>query len=91
MKFALCIVAVAIMATVEAKPSPTVFSDNSYFQEDATLNSVQGAIIDIVSAATDLGNMESMLQDVASESTPLFAVEVAVEDAVDKTAYANDW
>lgn len=90
MKFALCIVAVAIMATVEAKPSPA-FSDNSYFTADATLDSVQGAIIDIVSAAGDLDTMQDMLQGVADESTAVFAVEVAVEDAVDKTAYTNDW
>jgi len=89
MKFALCIVAVAIMATVEAKPSP--FSDNSYFTADATLDSVQGAIIDIVEAATDLGTMQGMLEDVASESTAVFEVEAAVEYAVAADAYANDW
>jgi len=89
MKFALCIVAVAIMATVEAKPSP--FSDNSYFTADATLDSVQGAIIDIVEAATDLDTMQGMLEGVVSESTALFEVETAVEYAVDADAYENAW
>jgi len=88
MKFALCIVAVAMMATVDATPA---YSDVSYFSDGGTLDNIQGAIIDVVSAAEDLGVMEGKLEAIVSASTDVFAVESNVEYAVDRAAYANNW
>jgi len=97
MKFTLCIVALAIIVSVEAAPAP--FDDNgdievpgtgpTYF--DNALESVQGAILDTIKAGKDLQDMEDALQDIVNSSSYFFRTESATEYATAKNAYKNGW
>jgi len=97
MKFTLCIIALAIIVSVEASPAP--FDDNgdievprtgpTYF--DNALESVQGAIMDTIRAGKDLQDMEGALQDIVSSSSFFFRTESATEYATAKNAYKNGW
>ena len=91
MKFALCIAALAFMATIEAAPAGTYgtpdFPASYYFE--ANLDSVQGALEDISKAGEDLGVMETKLEALVDGSAQIYAAETALETATDSTAYAN--
>merc|ERR1712223_766487 len=94
MKFALCIAALALMATIEAAPASTGgtygtpdFPASFYFE--ANLDSIQGALQDISKAGEDLGVMETKLEALVDGSAKVYAAETALETAVDSAAYAN--
>ena len=92
MKFALCIVVLTIMVSVEAVPTPGIelpSSDPDYFKEN--LKSVQGAIKDTLRAGQDLEAMEKMLQNIVNLSSHFYRTESATEYATDSNAYANGW
>ena len=66
MKFAICIAALALMATIEAAPAEetgtygeTGVTGAKYFA--ATLDGIQGALEDISTAGTDLQTIESRI------------------------------
>ena len=95
MKFTLCIVALAIMVSVEAKPAtePIVIDgedDQPNFFTDK-LESVQGAIYDTLRAGKDLQDMEGALQNIVDASSYFFKTESATEYAVQSTPYGNNW
>ena len=65
MKFAICIVALALMATIEAAPAPVgTYGDGSdppvlasvYFENN--LDGIQGALTDIEAAGIDLATIK---------------------------------
>jgi len=92
MKFALCIVVLTIMVSVEAVPTPGIelpSSDPDYFKEN--LKSVQGAIKDTLRAGQDLEDMEKMLQNIVNLSSNFWRAESATEYATDSNAYENGW
>jgi len=92
MKFALCIVVLTIMVSVEAVPTPGIelpSSDPDYFKEN--LKSVQGAIKDTLRAGQDLEAMEKVLQNIVNLSSHFYRAESATEFATDSNAYKNEW
>jgi len=95
MKFALCIVALTFMVSVEAVPAPLTpaivspTNGKEYFKKK--LESIQGAIDDTIEAGKDLQDMEGALQRIVNLSSLFYLTESATEYAVDKKAYANGW
>jgi len=92
MHFALCIVVLTIMVSVEAVPTPGIelpSSDPDYFKEN--LKSVQGAIKDTLRAGQDLEAMEKVLQNIVNLSSHFWRAESATEYATASNAYANGW
>merc|ERR1719511_616057 len=90
MKFAFCIAALALMATIEAAPGDygTPDSEASYYFE-ANLDSIQGALQDISKAGEDLGVMETKMEALVDGSAQIYAAETALVTAVDSAAYTN--
>jgi len=93
MKFTLCIVALAIMVSVEAAPAPGDISQptNEVAYFDAKLASVQGAITDTINAGMDLEDMETKLQGIVDASSFFFRTESATEYAVATDGYDGTW
>jgi len=93
MKLTLCIVALTIMASVEAAPAPGDIklptNEEEYFQ--LKLKSIQGAITDTIKAGMDLEDMEGKLQGIVDASSYFFRTESATEYATAKDAYLNAW
>jgi len=95
MKFALCIVALTFMVSVEAVPAPLTpaivspTNGKEYFKKK--LESIQGAIDDTIEAGKDLQDMEGALQRIVNLSSLFYLTESATEYAVDKKPYANGW
>ena len=95
MKFVICIVALALMATIEAAPatetgsygSETAGDGSKYFANE--LDGIQGALKDISAAGTDLTTIETKLENLVDGSADIYAAEDALETAVDSAAYTN--
>merc|ERR1711994_1095888 len=95
MKFAICILAFALMATIEAAPatenglygSETAGDGSKYFASE--LDGIQGALKDISAAGTDLTTIETKLENIVDGSADIYAAEAALETAVDSAAYTN--
>ena len=97
MKFTFCIVALAIMVSVEALPAPEKDDynieqpTNSVRYFDGKLMSIQGAITDTINAGRDLELMEDSLQNIVNDSSYFYKTESATEYATDSSPYKNDW
>ena len=100
MKVTFCIVALAIMVSVEAIPAPEKAEKTDYVIShptnkveyfDGTLKSIQGAITDTLSAGKDLELMEDALQDIVNNSAAFWRTESATEFATASSAYENEW
>ena len=96
MKFAICIAALALMATIEAAPAEetgtygeTGVTGAKYFA--ATLDGIQGALEDISTAGTDLQTIETKLENLVDGAQDVYDAEAALETAVDSAAYTNAW
>ena len=93
MKFTLCIVALAIMVSVEAAPAPVSIEQptnpSGYFKEK--LESIQGAITDTINAGKDLEDMETKLQNIVDAESYIWRAESATEYATSSTPYKNGW
>ena len=93
MKFALFIVALTIMVSVEAAPAPGDIAqptnEKTFFTEK--LASVQGAITDTIAAGMDLEIIEGKLQGIVDASSYFFRTESATEYATSSDAYLNAW
>jgi len=95
MKFAICIAALALMATIEAAPatetgeygSDTAGDGSKYFANE--LDGIQGALTDISAAGTDLTTIETKLENLVDNAADVYAAESALETAVDSAAYTN--
>ena len=93
MKFALFIVALTIMVSVEAAPAPgdiTLPAPNPEYFENK-LKSIKGAIMDTLRAGQDLETMEGKLQGIVDASSYFFRTESATEYATTSDAYTNGW
>jgi len=97
MKFAICILAFALMATIEAAPatetgvygSDTPADGSKYFAATGELDSIQGALVDIEAAGTDLATIKGKLEALVDGAPKVYAAEAALETAVDSAAYTN--
>jgi len=95
MKFALCIVALTFMVSVEAVPAPLTpaivspTNGKEYFKKK--LESIQGAIDDTIEAGKDLQDMEKALQDIVNLSSFFWLTESATEYATATDKYTNLW
>jgi len=97
MKFAICILAFALMATIEAAPatetgvygSDTPLDGSKYFAATGQLDSIQGALVDIEAAGTDLATIKGKLEALVDGAPKVYAAEAALETAVDSAAYTN--
>merc|ERR1711890_22277 len=89
MKFAFCIAALALMATVEAAPATAngAYGGPLYFENN--LDGIQGALMDISAAGTDLDLIKGKLEAIVDGSGSIYAAEAALETAVDSAAYTN--
>jgi len=94
MKFAICIAALALMATIEAAPATETGTygagegdGSKYFA--ATLDGIQGALEDISAAGTDLTTIETKLENLVDGAQDVYDAEAALETAVDSAAYTN--
>jgi hypothetical protein len=88
MKFAICFVVLAFVACAYAKPGGA-FSGNDAFEGDLDL--IQGSLDDIKNAGSDLGVIEGKLDGLVQKKADIEAAELALQTAVDKTAYTNAW
>jgi len=99
MKFTICIVALAIMVSVEAIPAPVPEKDDylitaptngkEYFE--GPLHEIQGAITDTLAAGRDLELMEDSLQNIVNDSSYFWRTESATEYATSSKPYKNGW
>jgi len=95
MKFALCIVALTFMVSVEAVPAPLTpaivspTNDLEYFNNK--LKSIQGAIKDSIEAGKDVQLMEKALQNIVNLSSLFWLTESATEYATATDKYENLW
>ena len=89
MKFALSIVVLTIIVTIEAGTISQPENDETYFSDK--LASIQGAITDTINAGMDLELMEARLQGIVAESSYFFRTESVTEYAVSSDAYQNGW
>ena len=87
MKYALLIVSMAIIVSVEAGTISPPENEVEYFSN--TLKSVQGAIEDTIRAGMDLELMEGSLQRIVDASSYFYRTESAIEYAVASDAYEN--
>lgn len=78
MKFVLALVALALVATVNAAPSPAF---------DGDLDLIQKSLVDIATAAANLNVMETNLGDLALKKDKIEAAELALETATATTGY----
>merc|ERR1712018_224183 len=93
MKFAVCIAALALMATIEAAPAPAgTYGDAAGSAEsllfENNLDGIQGAL-DIEAAGVDLDLIKGKLEAIVDGSGSIYAAESALETAVDSAAYTN--
>ena len=90
MKFALSLVALSLLAAVDAVPAGGgTYSSNKLFE--GVLDQVQGALEDIALAGIDLETMEGKLQVLVDNADTIFTAEKNLEDAVDASVYKNDF
>jgi len=85
MKFALALLALAVLASVDAAP----WSATEFYT--GTLDDAQGAIEDIGKADARLAAKEGQLETLVAGATSLFEAETILEAATDATAYANEF
>jgi len=91
MKFVALHVSVCILVAINGELiiPPGTYSSTKYF--DNVLDEVQGAMIDIVAAKSDLLVMEEKLEAITDESLMIFRTESIMEYTVDSDAYENGW
>merc|ERR1712122_281374 len=94
MKFAVCIAALALMATIEAAPAPAgTYGDAAgtpgSLKFESNLDGIQGALVDIEAAGVDLETIKGKLEAIVDGSGDIYAAEAALELAVDSGAYTN--
>jgi len=91
MRFAFCIVALALGATMQAKPEGEYGKegDGRYFESN--LDGLQGALEDISKAGEDLVTLKTKLERLVDDSSLIYKAESVLESSVDKDVYINAW
>jgi len=90
MKFAPYFIALALFSCANAAPAPEgQFTDSKFFE--GTLDSVQGAILDMLIAGENLDIMEAKLEELVRQKQVIFDAETILEAAVDAAAYDNEF
>jgi len=92
MKFAPYFIALALFSCANAAPAPEgngKYTDSRFFE--GTLDSVQGAIIDMLMAGEDLDIMEAKLEELVKQRQVIFDAETLLEAAVDASVYDNEF
>lgn len=85
MKFVVSIVVLALVASINAAPSPSAYDD--YFTDG--LATVQASLVDIGIAAGNLDVMENQLGALAADEPTIEAALNAIVDAVDTSEFTE--
>merc|ERR1712018_51435 len=89
MKFALALIALAVLASVDAAPAEGSWSTSKFYT--GTLDNAQGAIEDIGKADIRLAAKEEQLAGLVESASSLFNAETILEEATDATDYDGTW
>ena len=91
MRFALCVVVLALCATIRARPEGDYGTegDGRYFENN--LDGLQGALEDISKAGEDLKILETKLEGLIDGSALIYKAESVLENSVGKDVYINAW
>ena len=65
------------------------YSASKFFE--GNLDSIQGAIEDMLLAGEDLEILEAKLEELVANKDTIFSAETLLEQAVNKSAYSNLW
>jgi len=91
MRFAFCVVALALCAKIQARPDGDYGTegDGRYFENN--LDGLQGALVDISKAGEDLKILETKLEGLVDGSGLIYKAESELENSVGKDVYNNAW
>ena len=91
MRFAYCIVALGLGATIQASPEGVYGTEGNgrYFENN--LDGIQGALVDISKAGEDLVTIETKLEALVDGSALIYKAESVLENSVVKTDFVNAW
>ena len=91
MRFAYCIVALGLGATIQASPEGVYGTEGNgrYFENN--LDGIQGALEDISKAGEDLVTIENKLEALVDGSALIYKAESVLENSVGKDVYINAW
>ena len=91
MRFAFCVVALALCAKIQARPEGDYGTegDGRYFENN--LDGLQGALVDISKAGEDLKVLENKLECLVDGSALIYKAESVLENSVGKDVYINAW
>ena len=91
MRFAFFVVALALGATMQAKPEGEYGKegDGRYFESN--LDGLQGALEDISKAGEDLVTLKTKLERLVDDSSLIYKAESVLESSVGKDVYINAW
>jgi len=91
MRFAFCIVALSLCATIQTRPEGDYGTEGKgrYFENN--LDGLQGALEDISKAGEDLATLETKLEDLVDGSGLIYKAESVLENSVGKDVYINAW
>lgn len=91
MRFAFCVVALTLCATIQTRPEGDYGTEGKgrYFENN--LDGLQGALEDISKAGEDLTTLETKLEGLVDGSGLIYKVESVLENSVVKDVYINAW
>ena len=91
MRFAFFVVALALSATIQARPQGDYGTEGNgrYFENN--LDGLQGALEDISKAGKNLVVLETKLEALVDGSALIYKAESVLENSVGKDAYINAW
>ena len=91
MRFSFFVVALALSATIQARPEGDYGTEGNgrYFENN--LDGLQGALEDISIAGKNLVVLETKLEGLVDGSALIYKIESILENAVGKDAYINAW
>ena len=91
MRFAFCVVALSLCATIQARPEGDYGTEGKgrYFEHN--LDGLQGALEDISKAGEDLATLETKLEGLVDGSGLIYKAESVLENSVGKDVYINAW
>ena len=91
MRFAFCVVALSLCATIQTRPEGDYGTEGKgrYFENN--LDGLQGALEDISKAGEDLATLETKLEDLVDGSGLIYKAESVLENSVGKDVYINAW
>ena len=90
MKFAPYLFVFGLLMFANARPEGNgKYSASKFFE--GNLDSIQGAIEDMLLAGEDLEILEAKLEELVANKDTIFSAETLLEQAVNASAYSNLW